>query len=322
MSEKSYPYAVSRIKVLETKMIDRARWNRLIEADEKEALKILMESGYGAGAGADLEQLIKAELGTVRGVIAEITPEEAYTDLFLLPTDAHNLKALLKARLLGVKAQDVLMEGGCFSVELLEKCVENRDYDALPQPLRGAMEEIELKLYQTEDPRLLSVMVDKAIFAYRAAILKKKRSSLIKEYFTAQIDWLNVLTVARAQVLGWGASKVAPLLLEGGEIEHRDIIEALELPRDQLSKHLGRGVCARAIGFALDEYAKSGRTLDIEKRMDSSLLEIIRREQDDSFGIGPIIGYLLNQEAQARALRVLFAAKRAGTPITLSELVA
>ena len=45
MSETSYPYAIGRIKVQEAGLIDRTRWNRLWEADETEALKLLDEIG-------------------------------------------------------------------------------------------------------------------------------------------------------------------------------------------------------------------------------------------------------------------------------------
>lgn len=36
----------------------------------------------------------------------------------------------------------------------------------------------------------------------------------------------------------------------------------------------------------------------------------VREGKYDSFSMGPILGYLLGREAEAKALRVLFAAKR------------
>lgn len=68
MPQDSYPYAVGRVRVLETRLLDRARWNRLKEADLSDALKILIEAGYGAGAAdkTDVDSLIEAELENTR----------------------------------------------------------------------------------------------------------------------------------------------------------------------------------------------------------------------------------------------------------------
>ena len=47
----SFPYAVGRLRALEGGLLDRARWNRLIEApDERQALRLLREFGYGGSA--------------------------------------------------------------------------------------------------------------------------------------------------------------------------------------------------------------------------------------------------------------------------------
>jgi hypothetical protein len=40
MPRPSYPYAVGRIRVLETRMLDGAKWSRLREADYQEGLRI------------------------------------------------------------------------------------------------------------------------------------------------------------------------------------------------------------------------------------------------------------------------------------------
>lgn len=60
MSKVSYPYAVGRIRALESGLIDPARWSRLREATREEAIRILSEAGYG-NASSDPEQMIRAQ---------------------------------------------------------------------------------------------------------------------------------------------------------------------------------------------------------------------------------------------------------------------
>ena len=56
----SSPYAVGRIRALEGGLLDRARWNRLIEApDERQAIRLLREFGYGGGADLSLIHILK-----------------------------------------------------------------------------------------------------------------------------------------------------------------------------------------------------------------------------------------------------------------------
>ncbi len=326
MPQASYPYAVGRIKVLETRMLDKAKWNRLKEADEQEAFKILTESGYGSGAatGGNVALLIKAELEAARQVVLEVTPDEEITGLFLLRTDAHNLKTLLKARLLKTDAQTILAGSGSFSLETLQKCVSDADYSALPDSFASALTQMEQKLQKHTDPLMLSASVDRAVFEHVLAVLKKHRikNGFIRNYFTAQIDFINVLSVVRARALQWKSEKLVQLLIPGGELLERDLLEAVELPAEQLPRKLGYGANGRAIASALEEYLQTGSTQGLERRMDSALMTLAKENKYDSFGMGPVVGYLLGREAEAKALRVLFAAKRANVPVALPELYA
>ncbi|MBC8546537.1 V-type ATPase subunit [Clostridiaceae bacterium NSJ-31] len=326
MPQASYPYAVGRIKVLETRMLDKAKWARLKEADSSEALRLLADSGYGGGAqtGGDVEPLIRAELEAARQVILEVTPNEGLTSLFLLRTDAHNLKTLLKARVLGIDSGDLLAAGGSFPLETLQKCVAERDYSALPEAFSRVLRPMEEQLAQRVDPLALSAAVDRAVFEYAQDVLRgrKNRNPFIREYFTAQIDFINVQSAIRARALGWDTDKASPLLIPGGEIERRDLLESLDAPEEQLPRKLGRGAYGRAIAAAVEDYLQTHSTQALEQRMDAALMELARRYKYDSFGMGPIVGYLLGREAEAKALRVLFAAKRAGIDAALPELYA
>ncbi len=318
MPQDSYPYAVGRIKVLETRALDQNKWNRLKETDLQDGIRVLTETGYGAGVTSrdDIEPLIKAELATVRSLIYEITPNPKLTDLFLLPADAHNLKTLLKTRILGLSSKELLLEGGLFSIELLEKCVKNKDYSFLPNAFTEELDAVEKAMEQDgPDPQLLSAAVDRAVFQHIKNVLKKNRNAFLHDYFTAQIDFTNIQSLVRARSLKMEADKLKNLLIPGGEISYKDILDALELPLEQLPKALSKGKNGRAISVALDEFLLTNRSKALEKRMEEALMAIAMRDQYDSFGIGPLIGYLLSRESEAKKLRVLFASKRTGTAI-------
>lgn len=318
MAETSFLFAVGRIKALESNLLDHAQWQRLSEADEKEGMKILEEAGYGQEAEdkKDLEALIGCETVAVRSLIAEISPDPVLTDLFLLPTDGHNIKVMLKSILMRTEANDLLLAGGCLDWDLLAKSMESGDYDDLPEALAEALKKAE----NQEDPRILSAIVDNGIYAHILRVLESHKNALLKDYYLSKIDFTNVLTIIRCNVLSWEMSKVRPLLLEGGEIDEKTLLDALGIPWDMLSKQLATGRFSSLLKEALDEYAQNHDITTLEQCLESASLDIIHEERNDSFGIGPIANYLLMKLNEGRALRIMFAGKRAGIKVPLYKL--
>ena len=110
-----FAYAVGRIRALENRMIDQARFSRMIDAEtHEELMRVLGETEFGGdrdvrpGASA-YEDLINAELLRVHELVASMSPDPALTGVFRARHDFHNMKALLKAALAardrGIRAQ-------------------------------------------------------------------------------------------------------------------------------------------------------------------------------------------------------------------------
>lgn len=322
MPQQSYAFAVARVRGKENSLLDSAKFARLREAETDDALKLLAELGYGAGAqtSGDVEPLIQAELAATRKFVWDITPDVDLLSLFLLKIDAHNLKAMLKARVLGVNAEDVWLSGGAFSAELLARCVNEKNYQDLPPVFKDALNAVEKSLAIYPDPQALSAAIDRAVFDHIWATLKNNKNDFAAKYFAAQADFLNVRTAMRSRSMRFGADRLVPMLVSGGILSQIDLVESLDLPADQVIKKLGRGENGRAIAHALEEYFQTGKLAELEKRMDAALMALVREGKGDSFGMGPIVGYLLARETEAKALRVLFAAKRIGIEPDAPEL--
>lgn len=106
--ESKYAYAVARVKVLENRIIDRARLERLVDVDTVDAaVKSLSETDYGWALGEaegrqDYEAALARELARTYRTILEFAPEPELIGAMLARYDFHNMKALLKARALEV----------------------------------------------------------------------------------------------------------------------------------------------------------------------------------------------------------------------------
>ncbi len=312
MPQKSYPYAVGRVRALETRVIDESKWSRLHECTEKEALRLILDAGYGKQDSEDIEQIISYEQAQVREEIFELTPDVEITNLFYLQYDAHNLKILLKSRLLKSEPQDDMFERGIFDVDVLKSCVENYDYSMLPNPLGAELSKLEEDLSQEHwrNPRLVSAAVDSAIFSHRFSILNKKKNPLALKYFTAQVDFLNILSMLRARALQWNEGQIRPMLLCGGEIDISKLLSALEVADEALGGILSSGSNWFVISPAIEEFISSGSAVQAESTFTDELIRVAQSERYDSFGIGPIVSYMLLRDNEALKLRELFASKK------------
>lgn len=330
MPQASYEYAVGRVSVLFTKMLDASQIRRISEtAGEEEALALLLETGYGGNLSAgqvntkEIDYIIRAQLQLSRQKIWELTPAPELTSLFLLQVDVHNIKTLLKARLLGIDAPDVLIEGGTFSLDFLHEAISNKYYGDMPHAFRTAMDKIELELQHNIDPLRFSAEIDCAMFRYIKEVLKEKHdNSFVREYFSLMADFQNARSVVRSRLLHWEADKLKPLLLECGEIEHSLFLEAMETPFEQLGAKLNHGKHGKVISQTIEEYVSTKDPSVLKRKMETALMNVLRDVKWDTFTLGPIIGYLMAREAEAKALRVIFGAKRGGFEAELPELYA
>jgi V/A-type H+-transporting ATPase subunit C len=312
MASNSYPFAVGRITGLSAHLLDEKMWNRLIEANEKDALRILIESGYGTNAKekTQIEALVDAELSDAYQVAKEIAPEPELINLFLLPEDAHNLKILLKGLHQRMDTKNLLHPGGSIPIEQLLNAFEANGGSDLPSPI----EETIAALMDEEDPMMISAGVDRAIFAHIQDVLasQKKNYALVRNYFALKIDCNNMLAIVRGNALKWDARKVQKMMIQSDTLNLETLLAAVGLSNDQLSKVLARGHHRDALRKMFDQYAQNADIGQLEQAMDQLTFSVIKESRNDSFGIGPIVYYLLRRENEAKALRVLFAQKRAG----------
>ena len=116
--DTDYLVISARVKSLETRLLTEERLEQILEAKTgEEAAKLLQEWGYPQLDAARPETM-DAALAAVRedtmADLAEGMPDKRYLELFKIKYDYHNVKALLKAEVMGVPAGSMLMDmAGC-----------------------------------------------------------------------------------------------------------------------------------------------------------------------------------------------------------------
>ena len=159
VSETIYAYAVGRIRVLETRLLDKSKLERMVEASTAdEALKVLAETDYANMVAEldsvhDFEDILQEEIQRTYLLVRKINPEAHFTDLISLKYDFHNLKVLLKAKYLEENADTLLIPVGTIPIDKLRSIVSEENFQELPGATRASVEQIAEEFMFPEIPR-------------------------------------------------------------------------------------------------------------------------------------------------------------------------
>ena len=314
MPQPSYPYACARISALENGLLDAAAIKRMADGSLDDALRTLLDMRYGGipdATSADCERMIENERVRTAREIREISPAPEITDLFLLPVDVHNLKVLLKARLLGSADADV-MEGGLYALELLQGAVQSQDYRVLPPAFCETLNELERALKVRVEPQRISVALDRAYLTHALGVARASKDPFVTEYFETLADFDNMITFLRLRAMGAPQEDMRDMLLPEGTIRAEALIGAYELSHDALVRILTDCRARGAIAAGLNEMAKSGSIGAMEKMRDDTLLSLVKSHRHDVLTLFPVVGYLFAREREAKAVRLILTVKRNG----------
>ncbi len=312
MPQGSYAYGCARISALEKHILSRDTVHRMAESSLEDVMRQLTDIRYGDLPGAtpeDCERMIDNERIATAKALQELSPQPELTDLFLLQTDVHNLKTLIKARLLG--SGDVAwQEGGLYTREQLKEAVENQTYGLLPEKLAEALNRMENQLKVHLEPQIVSIACDYGYLDHAMATVQTVKEPFAKEYFAALCDFNNVLTFLRMRAMGAPREDLKGTLLPAGGIHPQALIDAYDLPADALSKALSESVARNALNAGLTEMLASGSIGKLEKARDDYLLSLVNDRRHDVLTIFPIVGYFLAKDREAKAVRLILTVKR------------
>ena len=307
MPQMSRPYAVARVRAQARRPLSNAQLERLVAAPGyAEARATLTEMGWAVTPEDDVVRLSVRMTEEACARLRALTPQPGLTDAFLLRHDAQNLKALVKARMLG-QAPEGLSRCGTMDVEALRHAVADRVYRILPEPLKAAMNELEKRLAASDDARLVDVVIDRGLFLLAKQMVAQSGSAAAVRYFTELADLQNAISWLRLRAMGRPHAEFMDTLLPGGSVTDAQW-KALEGRPERLAALLpGLGGAVRT---ALLAAAADARAIPaLEKAMDDRLLTHFRPYRFSPEAPEVLIGDLLAREREAAAVRLVLTGK-------------
>lgn len=314
LNDTIYAYAVGRIRALETRLLDRSRFDRMIDSSTvEEALKVLAESDYSNAIGElgdihDFESMLTEELKNAFNTIMSISPKPELIAILVLRYDIHNLKVLFKARYLGIKS-DLLIPIGSMKFETLEYAVSEDDYRDLPELLRRAAEKISEDFLVNRDPQVIDLLLDQVLFEQLLTAARENGSPFLEGMFVRQIDLTNLKSLIRIKRMGLDREFLKKALLPQGSLPIDRLSSGLDEPLETLITSLAMSDYAELIGEGVREWLEKGTASRLEKLSDDYITAYLKQGKWMPFGFEPLVGYLWAKEIEIKNIRLVLVGK-------------
>lgn len=307
MNKENYAYAVARIRVLETKLLNKQVLNHMAESrNTEEALKILQDAGYGNNSEVinvrEYEKLLIEELHKTYDTERKLVPNEKFFDIFLCRHDYHNIKVLLKEEFTGVSGAAYLVDSGTVDLKTLKNCLLERKFFALPPVMSVAIVQT-LDIYtRTQNGQLIDLILDKAAYEHMGLIAREGGNKFLIQLVQVMCDLSNLRTFLRVRKMGRDHEFFMTAVLPGGTIPISLFMEASKLdnPSSAFTHTDYSKVCQEGFDKSF---------VELEKICDNFLIEYVKQSKYKHFTVEPLIAYLFAKELEIRIVRIILTSK-------------
>ena len=316
--ESRYAYTFGLVKHLETKLMARDKFEKMLDArNTDEMIKIMAETAYGPFSDekhgtASIEETLAAELRRTHKSLLPEVPDKGVLNLFFIEYDIHNLKVLLKSRLTcgSTGDADAFVDAGTMErkkfVDLLSS-----NTDAISEAFPDYAADIKkaASMYgENGDISVVDSVLDIAMYRRMAELAAGNQ--LLESIITMQTDVGNMKLVARAKNLGRKREDV--MFLPGGTIAESELLSLYEKGgSDVFAPFIHK--YGKIVTPALDEFREKGTWSGLEKHAAAAMMETVRRSSH-AMGAEALAGYVLAKKLEISTIRMIFVSKLMGTP--------
>lgn len=312
-----FVYACARVRSNEKYLLSKDKLNNMIEAKTMEdACKILQDAGYGSEGEVIqpllYEQTLVKETTKLYDFIFSIAPEQPEFRVFAYPFDYHNIKVLLKAEILGTGDMNILMEGGTISPAVMSSLVKERNYMPMTVNMKHAIEDAMDTHARTRDPQCIDLILDKYCYADIREVADKSGNAFLQGYIRLLIDTINLKTFARVRKTGQTWTYFSEVCLPGGNIDEKTFVAGYDEPMNQFAVRLTSYALGDAAEGGSAGLKESGSFTELEKLCDNALIRYVKGAKAYTFGLEPLIAYVVAKQMEIKCVRIILAGKAVG----------
>lgn len=315
MNRMDFSQAVIRVKVLEKRLLSKSRLERMVDAkDMDEVLKILGETEYQPllntiARPEDYEKILAGEMLRVYSLMDELTDDKIIKELLSLKYDYHNMKVLVKERILGKPLTPLFIPYGMSDFNKVRNAYLTDDYADVNEKLANALKEVTDTFEKTQDPQMIDISLDRSYYRHLLELARETEIPMFVDYVMDSIDFTNMKTLVRAKKMDKDIKFLEEVLLDGGNIDKERVLYSMNDSLETITARFKNEKINKPLMEGLDAFRKTGKLSDYEKIMDNSLMRLNDPSKNIIFGPEPLFSYLYAKEAEIKALRIIMVSK-------------
>ncbi|MDU4891810.1 MAG: V-type ATP synthase subunit C [Clostridium sp.] len=315
MDRMDFTHAVARLRVMEKRLLDKNKVERLLDSNgAEEVLRILQETVYGEGinnieSAYEYEKVLKEELVNLYDSLNKISPVKDVIDIMSMRYDYHNIKVLIKAKALGKDLSNILIPIGTIPLDTLKNSISTGELKPLGKYVADAIKDIELKFGESKDPQVIDVLLDKYMFNSMLSKAKEMNIDYITRYVLESIDITNIKTMLRVKKQNKDGRFLEAVLIPNGTIKESLYLEGLNDSLENFIAKISRTEYSKVLSSILEEYSASGNISSLDALYDNYIMNHAKDAKRVNFGPEPIIAYIIAKETEIKIIRIIMVGK-------------
>jgi V/A-type H+-transporting ATPase subunit C len=190
----------------------------------------------------------------------------------------------------------------------------------LPEEMSLAAYESQQLLSTDKDPQKCDIVIDKAMLSAMYRIAHEYDNAFFKKVVRSKIDIENIRSLVRIKRMGKDIAFLKSVLSDGGYIEIKKMTDVFPGNMRDIAAFIGNTHYGHALAGAFEGLGAGSRLTLFEKICDNFMLTFISEANRFTFGIEPILGYILEKENEITSVRMVMASKMSNIPaVTIIE---
>lgn len=315
MDARQFTQVVARLRVLETRLLDKAKLDRMIDSDSADdAIKVLHETEYGnvmtnVKRAEDYEDMLSAELKRIYHEAYDMSPSKELVDIMSMKYTYHNAKVILKGMFLKEDFSYMLINIGKDDVQKMKSSIENNNFSDFNGNMRKALEETISDFESKKDPQRIDIILDKYMFKEMKDIAKALDDKFTNKYIEALIDLTNIKSLLRIKKQNKGRDFLLSVVIDGGKISNDVLVALLTDATENIPGKLSHTDYVEVLKNGVEDYIKNSSASLLEKLVDNYIMEIMKEAKFIPFGGEPLLAYIYAKETEIKVIRIIMVGK-------------
>lgn len=313
--EMDYLYATARLRALERDMLTQRDLEKMVDAaSPQESYKIANDiSLHSSLPFSEYETAINNMLLNAYALLSELTDNSPIFDIFRLKYDGHNLKVIIKSQALKADPVPAMSQLGILSKEEVIAGFNERKLSKLPEKMISAAFEASESLAKTGDPQTVDILLDKAVLESMLTLAQEIGFPFLTGIVQSYIDVENIRTAVRLKRMGKDIGLLKKLTVDGGKIALSRLFDAFAPEGfDAMKEMLFVTEYFNHFAPLFDGLDSKKPLTAFERGAENYTIKLLKSSRLVSFGLEPVISFILAKENEAKQIRIILASRLAG----------